>query len=257
MFKFFKSVRWQTIVLSSAVMLCLPGFLSVAVAQQPSQTPSSQGQSGPRPKKQKLQVGAGFERYAGQNAASKMIAGGATRGPLQPIAPVEGLAFNNRPFFRWDAAPGIKSYLFELHDNTGTSDAIVYKTDVTSAQLIYPNDAPPLSPDKLYSWRVSIPGVLGTRKYGGSVSFSVLSSEDAKLIADALKKAGLVAPKTVQERLRAADVFKRYGIWYDALRSISEVLTESPEDASAKSFYDEMRKQLNLEQEQIKTAAKD
>ena len=73
---------------------------------------------------------------------------------------------------------------------------------------------------------------------------------------DELKKARLLAPKTVQERLRAADVFKRYGIWYDALRSVSEVLTESPEDASAKSYYDEMRKKLNLEQEQIKTAAK-
>lgn len=256
MFKFFKFAEWKTFGLLCAIVFCLPGFVKVAEAQKPAPTPASSASQ--RPKKQKLQAGAGFERYAGQGADSRLIQGGATRGPLRAIAPLEGLAYRDRPLFMWDPAPGVKSYLFELHDEADSTGTLVYKTDVAAAQLVYPSDAPPLMPGKLYSWRVSIPAVLGRRNYGSSVNFSVLSIDDAKPLKDALQKAQLTttAPRTAKDLLRAADVFKQYGIWYDALRSVSEILNKTPDDMGAKTFYEEMRKQLNLEQEKMKAAAK-
>lgn len=255
MFKFFKFARRKTVGLLYAVVFCLPGFVDVAKAQKPAPTPAPSASQ--RPKKQKLQAGAGFERYAGQGADSRLIQGGATRGPLRAIAPLEGLAYSDRPLFMWDPAPGVKSYLFELHDEADSTGKLVYKTDVTSAQLVYPADAPPLMPGKLYSWRVSIPAVLGRRNYGSPVNFSVLSADDAKPLKDALQKAQLAAaPQAAKDLLREADVFKQYGLWYDALRSVSEILNKTPDDVAAKTFYEEMRKQLNLEQEKMKAAAK-
>lgn len=108
----------------------------------------------------------GFEQ-AGKDASSRLIAAGATRGPLKPIAPNEGLAYSAQPFFAWTPSPGTSSYHFMLREASDSSAKIVYEVEVTAAQLTYPAEAPALTPGQLYSWRVSMPGVM-ERKLGSA-----------------------------------------------------------------------------------------
>ena len=70
----------------------------------------------------------GFEQ-TGRDASSRLIAAGATRGPLKPIAPYEGLAYNARPFFAWAPSPGTGSYHFTLRDGTESSSLIVFEPE--------------------------------------------------------------------------------------------------------------------------------
>ena len=242
---------------------CIIGLLislgsAVSVPGSPTvskQQPTSSPQASPQRKKPKLKPGSGFEQYAGKDASSRLIAGGATRGPLKPFAPLEGLAYTARPFFKWEGSPGVAAYTFELHDGGEISDPTIYTTKVPTPSFFYPADAPQLQPGKLYSWRVSVPGVLGAKKYGGLVRFSVLSKEEATEFEAALKKANLNAPATGEERLRQAAMFKDYGIWYDAVGIASQILTENPKDSAAQKLIEELRAKLSTEQDQIKTTS--
>ena len=191
----------------------------------------------------------GFEQ-AGKDASSRLIAAGATRGPLKPIAPYEGLAYNDRPFFAWTASPGAASYHFTLREASDSAAKLVYEADVKVSQFSYPADAPALTPGQLYSWRVSMAGVM-ERKLGTTAKFFVLSRDDAGQVKAALTKAKLTAPKTAAERLAQARVFEQYGIWYDALRIASELVNENPSDAEAKAFYDSLIQHLKDETTQI------
>ena len=105
-----------------------------AQAQDPSKKP------GPRRPLPKPPTGSrGFEQ-GGRDSSSRLIAAGATRGPLKPIAPYEGLAYNPRPFFAWAPSPGTSSYHLTLRDGTESSSPIVYETDVKAALFTYPVD---------------------------------------------------------------------------------------------------------------------
>ncbi|HEX8098469.1 MAG TPA: CHAT domain-containing protein [Pyrinomonadaceae bacterium] len=192
----------------------------------------------------------GFEQYGGKDASSRLIAAGATRGPLKPVAPYEGIAYDPRPLFVWAAAPGAPSYHFTLRDGPDSAAKAVFETDVKTAELQYPADAPALVPGKVYQWRVSVQGVM-ERKQGAPATFFVLQGDDAAQVAAALKKAKLDAPKTPAERLKQARVFEEYGVWYDALRVARELTKADPGDAAAKEFYDSLVKRLADESQKI------
>jgi hypothetical protein len=189
----------------------------------------------------------GFEQGS-RDASSRLISAGATRGPLKPIAPYEGLAYDARPFFAWAPSPGSASYRFTLRAGADSSGPIVYETDVKTAQVSYPTDAPALTPGQLYSWRVSTAGVL-ERRQGPIVTFFVLAGEDAAQVRAALEKAKLTITKTGAERLAQARIFEDYGVWYDALRIASSLAAENPNDAQAKDYYESLIKKLQGEAE--------
>jgi len=189
----------------------------------------------------------GFEQ-GNRDASSRLIAAGATRGPLKPTAPYEGLAYDARPFFAWTAAPGTASYHFTLRAGADSSAAIVYEADAKTAQLSYPADAPSLIPGQIYSWRISTAGVL-ERRQGPVATFFVLTGEDAVQVKAALEKAKLTTPKTAADRLAQARIFEDYGVWYDALRIAAELVAADANNADAKAFYDALLKKLKDETE--------
>jgi len=206
-----------------------------------------QKQSGPRRPLPKPLTGArGFEQ-AGQDASSRLIAAGATRGgALKPTAPYEGLAYSAQPFFSWTPAPGATSYHFMLRDGTDSAAAVVYETDVREAQFLYSQKAPALIAGRLYAWCVSTAGVFG-RNLGASVTFFVLSGEDGAEVRRALEKGKLLAPKNAADRLRQGRIFEQYGVWYDALLIATELTQENPNDADAKTFYGSLIQRLQDE----------
>src|SRR5882762_3767876 len=123
----------------------------------PPRRPLPKPPSGPR----------GFEKYSGKDSSSRLIAAGATRetvNPRRPVAPLEGRAYDTRPFFAWEIAPGSKAYHFAIYEGDRDKDPaarIVYERDLTVTELTYPQDAPPLKPGTLYSWLVSTPTARG------------------------------------------------------------------------------------------------
>lgn len=191
----------------------------------------------------------GFEQGS-RDASSRLVAAGATRGPLKPIAPHEGVAYSARPFFAWGPAPGAASYHLTVRAGAQSSSPIVYETDVKTPQFSYPADAPALIPGQLYSWRVSTAGVL-ERRQGAVATLFVLEGEDAEQVKKALEKVKLTAAKTASERLAQARIFEEYGVWYDALRIASELVAENPNDADAKAYYESLIKKLKGETEKI------
>ena len=231
------------------VFLLGTGATAAGVAQAPSQKPSP-APTPRRPLPKPTTGSRGFEQ-AGKDASSRLIAAGATRGPLKPSAPYEGLAYSAQPFFAWTPSPGAASYHFTLRDGSESSAPVIYEADVNEAQLIYPAKAPKLVPGKLYSWRISIAGVM-ERKLGPPVTFFVLAGPDAEQVKKALAQAKLNAPKNAADRLRQARIFEEYGVWYDALRIASELIKENPNDADAKAFYDSLIQRL---QDQTASAA--
>src|SRR5690349_21600334 len=189
----------------------------------------------------------GFEQGS-RDASSRLIAAGATRGPLKPTAPYEGLAYDARPFFTWTPAQGAASYHFTLRAGADSSAPIVYEADAKTAQLSYSADAPALTPGSIYSWRISTAGVL-ERRQGPIATFFVLTGEDARQIKTALEKTKLTTPKNAAERLAQARIFEEYGVWYDALRIAAELVAADANNADAKAYYNALIKKLTDETE--------
>lgn len=200
----------------------------------------------------------GFEQYAGRDASTRLIGMGATRNAggvaRKPVAPLEGMSLDPRPFFLWEPAPQGTSYKFTLYEgdvNSTPKARIVFETDTKQPQLIYPANAPALVPGNLYSWRISAPadtirdGSSGSVTAGAPVNIFVLMDEDAAPIKKALADAGLSAAKTSADRLRQAQILAEYGVWYDALRIAREVFAENPKDEATAKFYNSLIAQLD------------
>ena len=190
----------------------------------------------------------GFEKYSGKDSSSRLIAAGATRetvNPRRPVAPLEGRAYDARPFFAWEIAPGSKAYHFAIYEGDRDKDPaarIAYERDITVTELAYPQDAPPLKPGTLYSWRVSTPTATG-KDDGVVARLVILSGAEAGEVRKALATAELTFPKTSADRLDQARVFENYGIWYDAL-GIASDLAQNPRDKDALAYYEALLDKL-------------
>ncbi len=190
----------------------------------------------------------GFEKYSGKDSSSRLIAAGATRetvNPRRPVAPLEGRAYDARPFFAWEIAPGSKAYHFAIYEGDRDKDPaarIVYERDLTVTEMAYPQDAPPLKPGTLYSWLVSTPTATG-KEDGIVARLVILSGAEAAEVQKALATAALTSPKTSPDRLDQARVFENYGVWYDAL-GIASDLAQNPRDKEALAYYEALLEKL-------------
>lgn len=191
----------------------------------------------------------GFEKYSGKDSSSRLIAAGATRetvNPRRPVAPLEGRAYDARPYFAWEISPGSKVYNFALFEGDRDKDAtarVVYQSDLTVTEFQYPVDATPLKPGKLYSWRVSTPTASG-QDLGIVARLIILAGAEAAEVQTALAAAGLTSPKTPEDRLDQARVFENYGVWYDAL-AIASDLAQNPRDKEALAYYEALLEKLD------------
>jgi hypothetical protein len=182
-----------------------------------------------------------FEQYSGKDSSKRLMAAGATRQtvyPARPLAPVEGRAYDARPFFAWDMVRGARVYHFAIYEGDLDQDPsakLVYQTDRTVTELKYPQEAPMLEPGRLYSWRVATPTVKGNDEVGVVARLIILAGAEREEVQKELATAELTSPKTREDRLDQARVFENYGVWYDALEIASE-LAEDPKDKDALAY---------------------
>jgi hypothetical protein len=206
----------------------------------------------PRRALPKPQSGArGFEKYAGQDASSRLIAAGTTRLPVhprQPLAPLQGNAYEATPFFAWEVAPMSRTYHFALYEGDVDKDpkaVLVHQADVTQSEYSYPKTARKLEPGKLYSWRISTPAKSGP-EVGAAALIVVLGGKEAAEVKQALETAGLTAPTASADRLDQARVFENFGVWYDALRIATE-LARDPQNKEAQEYLESLLNKLDEE----------
>lgn len=228
-------------------------FMTCAyVVSSANSTPNTaaQAQQPRRPLPKPKDGARGFEQYAGRDASSRLIAAGATRGagiPRKPVAPMEGIALDARPFFLWEPAANTQTYKFMLYDGDVYTDAkapVVWQTDTKEPQLVYPAEAPALKPGHLYSWRVAAPqsdirsGNSGSLTVGSPVRFFVLMDEDAQPVKQAVNDAKLGAtPATLEDKLKHAKLLADFGVWYDALHIARQLVAENPQNDDVQTFY--------------------
>jgi hypothetical protein len=235
----------------AVISFTMPEISGLTAAQNTNSSGSAAGQRRPLPKPPAGPRG--FEKYKGNDTSARQIAGGATRetvNPRRPVAPLEGRGYEDRPYLAWEISPGSKSYHLVVYEGDVDKDKaahIVYETDVTATELLYPKDAARLMPGKLYSWRVSTPTTT-SREDGVVARFVILSGPEAAEVKQALAAAGLSMAKTPADRLDQARVFENYGIWYDAFRIASE-LAENPNDKDALAYYEALLEKLEKQQE--------
>ncbi len=229
--------------------LCLTCGFVVSSANS-TQGNAAQTQQPRRPLPKPKSGARNFEQYAERDASSRLIAAGATRGagiPRKPVAPMEGIALNARPFFLWEPAANTQTYKFMIYDGDVYTDAkapVVWQTETKEPQLVYPADAPALKPGHLYSWRVAAPqsdirnGNSGSLTVGSPARFFVLMDEDAQPVRQAISDAKLGAtPATLDDKLKHAQLLAEHGVWYDALHIARELVAENPQNDDAQAFY--------------------
>jgi hypothetical protein len=254
LFAFTDIRRLAPAILGAALIFIPASYVGAATAHKQDGQSSAQGKRRPLPKPPK--GSRGFEQYAGRDASTRLIGMGATRGngiPRKPVAPLEGIALDARPFFLWEPATQ-GTYKFTLYEGdvyATPSAKIVFEIETKQPQLIYPETAPALVKGSLYSWRISATpatirdGSSGSVMTGSPVRLFVLMDEDAAAVKQALADAGVATPRTSAERLRQARILAEYGVWYDALRIARELSAEDPKDEAVASFYTSLIEQLD------------
>jgi len=230
-----------------AMIFLSSGLTILAQTQTPTPSPTPR-----RPLPKPASAPRGFEQF-GRGASSRLIAVGATRGPdaLEPNAPLEGLAYSAQPFFAWGLDNEAKAYRFVLYEGdvySNPSARAIFEKEVEANELLYPKDAATLRSGVLYSWRAfRIPENINGEPRAGRTptTFFVLEGKDAEEVTQALTKANLNSPQTPTDKLRRARLFEEYGVWYDALLIVSEVLAANPDDKEASAYFDSLLSKLD------------
>jgi hypothetical protein len=132
-----------------------------------------------------------------------------------------------RPEFRWEAIPGIRSYRFELIDNTGRS---LLETDVEGETYRLP-DTIKLSEGDNYTWLL-VARLSDGRKYASSGNFSILAASRREEV-EALRPA---SGAQLAERVAFAAWLDQQDLHDEARKYWIAAARERPDDAKLKQL---------------------
>jgi hypothetical protein len=213
----------------SIVVLLAAAFASLAVTQSNGQAPTNApaappAQNAPRRVKTKLD---GFDLAPGKATANQI--GGASRGEGTKTllyAPNKARVYTLRPNFAWK---GDSTAVYKLHiqDPMGTFS---WDREVTGTSLVYPADAPALTPGGTYLWKVAPESPLLGPPPPAAIMVVVGGADRAQIDTGLSQIQGEGTPA---ETARAKYFFDQR-LWYDALDTYSDLIEKNPSQAS---FY--------------------
>jgi hypothetical protein len=208
------------------------GFASALLAQTQTTPPPPPPSASKPPARVRTKMD-GFD-LSPKSGKSPNQAGGASRdlGPPKLFAPALAKAYTTTPEFHWAvAAPGDK-VTFRLGTAEGQP---IYEIATTADHLVYPSEAPPLTPGASYRWTV----VPENDLLGGAPSpltFLIVNGEERDEIAREISSA--------KDPAAAASVLVKHRIWYDAIQAYSDLLEHMPNDEKARAARAELYDQL-------------
>jgi hypothetical protein len=208
----------RTIIAILVAVFALP-TVAQNNGQAPANAPPPQNQNAPRRVKNKLD---GFD-LAPDKASANQI-GGASRGEGTKTllyAPHKARVYTLRPNFAWKGDPA-STYRFKIQDTLGTFS---WDREVTGAALVYPADAPPLTPGSTYLWRVEPESpLLGPPPPAAIIV--VLGGTDRAQI-----DAGLGQIQGADSDTARAKYFFDQRLWYDSVMAYSDLIAKNPSQA--------------------------
>jgi hypothetical protein len=213
------------LLLAGMVAMC-----SFAGAQTTKATPVTQTGKPPARVRTKL---AGFELSPESGKNPNQI-GGASRdlGSPRLYAPNSGKAFSTHPVFAWGTTDANQKVAFRL---TAVTGQMIYEATVDANHLVYPDDAPALTPGTTYNWTIA-PEMDMMGAPPAPVSISIVSGAERDSIASDL------AAATGEDG--AAKVFVAHRLWYDAVAAYSALVLAHPESkdyyAARGTLYDQL-----------------
>jgi Tetratricopeptide repeat len=116
----------------------------------------------------------------GELAALGGLRSGASRDEIRPLSPRNTLARATRPEFSWSTSAVFDSYTVSVLGD----DGVLWSGPTASTSLIYPENAPTLSPGNTYWWRVEGEDMLDVTSSDLS-TFSVLSEAQLEAVVEA------------------------------------------------------------------------
>ncbi len=131
---------------------------------------------------------------------------------------------NRKITFRWQEVLGAQGYRVTV----GFFDepSRVWEATVARPPLIYPDDAPPLQPGKVYVWRVE---ALGEGKGADSAWFMLVPSAETRDIQFALRNMEARSSDAATYALMAVGFLDSRGCYADALQLLQSAVKAAPD----------------------------
>ncbi|MES2392219.1 MAG: DUF928 domain-containing protein [Acidobacteriota bacterium] len=209
--------------------------LSLTLAAGAQSAPQPQPQAKPH----RVRTGmSGFDISSNSGKSANQV-GGASRdlGSPKLFAPDSGKAFTTNPVFSWGTSDAAQKVTFRLTDAHGQT---VYEKTTTENHLRYPADATPLTPGNFYTWTVYPENdVLGGPPR--PVTMLIVGGDERSAIQSEVASATSAAA--------VADVFVKHHVWYDAVASYSDLLSQSPNNQDARATRASIYEQLPVTKE--------
>jgi tetratricopeptide (TPR) repeat protein len=148
---------------------------------------------------------------------------------IQIISPTVGnlLPTNNRPNFSWQPETGAGNYFISIADFSG----IIWDMETADTQITYPEDKPPLEPNKDYV--LTVETLINNTSKSGEVNFRLLGEEEAEKVESAAAEVRNQNNLTAEEKVvKIAEIYEDKRLYTEAIALLNNSLNEgkiSPE----------------------------
>lgn len=136
---------------------------------------------------------------------------------------------HDRPTFRWNGVEGVNSYTVRLLG----PGRLEWQTKVSSTEVVYPNDAPPLDWGVKYLVTVEANnGSSSLQDGGGILGFELLNEYDIQNVqAKAARIVGLEELTEEQRAFALAETYSREGLMANAIATLEELVEQGSQNA--------------------------
>jgi hypothetical protein len=216
-------------LLAASLLGPLVGSAEQSQPQQPQQKqPPKKTEDDSKPKRErKVPDLSGFDLLEPDKTRDKPMVVGATRGAPRPVtlAPRLGKAYGLNPTFEWSYEGKVQEFVFVLRDDAQEE---VFRAEVTGTRYKYPDNAPPLRPERTYFWTVeTVSAILASRSAPCGVL--VVSPNQREEIERSL--AQISAHDAYMAALSRARLFTEHRLWYDAVAAYTDLVARYPDRA--------------------------
>lgn len=185
----------------------------------------------------------------GDISALGALRSGRTFNGIEPLAPRSTKVNTVHPVLRWNASTSMDGFEVRIYDETG----LVWKGETSDRQLIYPDDAPTLIPDKEYLWQVEGEELLESVK-SPMVPFSVLTAEARAEVAAG--EASLQAqfgddPDGSNLRFMLGSFYVQNGLLASAIASFERIAERHPDSAVPHEILGKLYTDVGLKDDAI------
>ncbi len=151
--------------------------------------------------------------------------------PLIPyiLHPRMTYLLHDRPTLRWNAVEGVSNYIIRLHGSGG----VEWQTEVSSTEVVYPKEAPPLNRGVKYLVAVEADnGSSSLQDDGGILGFELLRQYKLPKVEAEVAKISKLEDRTEEERaLTLAELYRRENLTAQAIATLEALVQQGSKTA--------------------------